>query len=133
MVNKKRRIAFKAGVGLIIVMLFFTFFSSSINYFITPKVTISLARHGSIIIGQEYVSGIIIPSSAVIDGSFVYVVSQADTFLGTQLHIDRRRIVIETRDFGQAVVSDGLTNREYIVTSWDRPLKDGQRVILPND
>ena len=131
---KKRRIALRAGIALILVMLFFTFFSRTINYFLTPKITITIARQGAVLVGQdEYVTGIIIPQSAIINGSSVYVVTQNDTFLGTELRIELRRISIWAKSLGQAAVDEGLNINEYIATSWDRPLKDGQRVLLPNE
>ena len=134
MVNRKRRIALKAGIILLAVMLFFTFFSSTINYFLTPKVTITLTRRGMLTVSQDdYVYGTIIPQIAIINGSSVYVVTQKDTFLGTELRAELRYITVATKSMGQAVVDEGLNGNEYIITSWDRPIRDGQRVLLPND
>jgi len=131
---RKRRHAARAGIALLLVMLFFTFFSSTINYFLTPKITMTLARQGMILAGQEeYVSGIIIPQNAIINGSCVYVVTQKETFLGTELRIELRPISIWAKSNGQVAVEEGSIENEYIATSWDRPLKDGQRVLLPYD
>jgi hypothetical protein len=135
MVKIKRGIAVKSGLTLLAVMLFFTFFSGTINSFLTPKVTISLTRQGFIMPEDDsnMIMGILIPLSAVIDGSFVYVVHQTDTFLGRQLRVEYRFIEIGGDNGFQAVVTDGLSTSEYIVTSWDRPLRDGLRVMLPHE
>ena len=132
MVKRKRRIAIKAGAILLAVMLFMTFFSGTINNFLTPKVTLSVARWSMLLIEEEYVYGAVIPLGAVINGSSVYVVTQSETFLGSELTIELRHISISAISAGQVVVSEGLDENERIATSWDRPLKDGQRVLLPN-
>jgi hypothetical protein len=142
MVNKKRHLALKAGLVLLVVMVFFTFFSSTIHYFLTPKVTITPVRQGTVRImpdeGQpddepEMLMGILVPLSAVIDGSYVYVVTQRDTFLGKQLYVHQVVVTVQGQNMAQAVISQGLRDGNHVVTSWDRPLSEGQRVVLPNE
>jgi len=77
--------------------------------------------------------GIVIPISAVIAGSDVYTVTQINTFLGQELRVSRRNVSLGEKNHTQVIITDGLELNEFIVTSWDRPIKDGQRVLLPND
>jgi len=78
-------------------------------------------------------AGIVIPLSAIVNGSSVYVVTERDTFLGKELYVTRRDVTIGDRNASQALVTNGLSENEYIVTSWDRSIHDGQRVVLPNN
>ena len=223
--NRKRGMAAKAGLTLLAMMLFFTFFSGTISSFLTPKVTITMTRQGllnreldfydpvllidggtpAVLVSQlvtaeeavliaagdsmtlvyaesdgfvshtrnaaalvesvaasddllrPYVftaavqidasrdisplrlnyrlpamQGIVIPLSSVAGGG-VWVVRRHDTFLGSELRIERRYVTVAEQTAGQALISEGLESGEYIVTSWDRPLSNGSRVMLPTE
>jgi len=79
------------------------------------------------------VSGIIVPAGALVDGGSVYVVTKRDSFLGEELLAEKRYVNVGEISAGQAVIEDGLEGGEYVVTSWDRPVTDGKRVLLPYD
>ena len=126
----KKKAAVKAGVVLLVVMLFFTFFSNTIFYFTTPKVTISRASRGMIYVGDQTEFGLVVPNLALL-GSSVYVVAEQEGILGKELRLSRVFVSVGTRGPAQSIISDGLTDGDYVVTGWDRPIKDGQRVLLP--
>ena len=78
-------------------------------------------------------AGLLIPLSALIDETSVYIALQKETFLGKELRVERREVRLGEKSVSQAIVSEGVDANEYVITSWDRPIQDGQRVLLPNE
>lgn len=115
-----------ASVGFIVILLFVTFFSRSVLYFVTPKVLVS----NTISWTMTDDGGNTVPLTALLGDDSVYVIRRTDGFSGEILRIEKILVTVLWRDEKDACVI-GLTPSDIVVTDWDRELRDGQRVILP--
>jgi hypothetical protein len=75
-----------------------------------------------------------VPSTAIVGWNTLYVIERRDGILGEELYIRSRAVTVEMERDGRAMLSrEGIAWEDFIVIGWDRPLKDGQRVMLPYD
>ena len=89
--------------------------------------TVSLLR---IPLSQQHFT-CVIPGTALVDRRAVYIVKSRDGFWGEELYLEYREVIVDFMRDGLCVLADGLETGEYVVIGWDRPLRDGKRVVLP--
>ena len=73
---------------------------------------------------------LVVPVSAMISANQLYVIEKKDGFLGEEIYIHKRDVNVDFISEGNVILIDGISMGEFVVTGWDRPLKDGQRVML---
>ena len=104
------------------VVLLITFFSSSVLYFVSPKVLASRAI-------MDMDGGAILPLTALLCDDSVFILRTKSGFFGDILILEQRYVtVLWSNETNVSVI--GLNHDDLVVTGWDRELRDGQRVML---
>ena len=88
----------------------------------------------SLSIGEKSANyDMIIPNSALrtdSKGDFVLVVTSKSSPLGTRYKAERVDVTVLAKDDNNAAISGSLTNQDYVITTSNRPVDNGQMVRL---
>ncbi|WP_245850766.1 efflux RND transporter periplasmic adaptor subunit [Paenibacillus herberti] len=80
---------------------------------------------------------ILVPNSAIResneDGKFVYVVSEKEGSLGKEYYIRKVKLTIESSDAEFTEVKEGVSPADFVVTSSNKPVEAGKRVLVSNE
>lgn len=86
--------------------------------------------------GSEEDGKTLVPNSAIResneDGKFVYLVSERKGSLGKEYFIRKVKLTVEESDAEYTVVKDGIGPSDRVVTSSNKPIEEGKRVLVSN-
>ncbi|MEX3618866.1 efflux RND transporter periplasmic adaptor subunit [Paenibacillus glucanolyticus] len=86
--------------------------------------------------GSEEDGKTLVPNSAIResneDGKFVYLVSEREGSLGKEYFIRKVKLTVEESDAEYTVVKDGIGPSDRVVTSSNKPIEEGKRVLVSN-
>ncbi len=71
----------------------------------------------------------VVPRSAVVDHK-VYVITEEDGFWGKEYYVDLQEVIVGESNETSVGILSGLMQEQRIAVYWDRPLEQGQRVII---
>lgn len=83
--------------------------------------------HVKVVKQSDYYNAII-PNSALIDESTVFLVKERTGFWGNELYIVKKQIIKGMSNDYKTAIVQGLTANDTVVVGWDRELSDGDTV-----
>lgn len=127
--DKLKRIVVKFGIVFLIVMLFLTYFSKTIDNLLLPKVKISDVMTGSL---SEYPDTMhthyLLPLSSVISAEEVYVINTIENGDITVSCVSVN--ICDSNDLYYEVTSDSLFSDMQVVYKVSKEISDGDRVYV---
>lgn len=126
---KLKRIVVKFGIVFLIVMLFLTYFSKTIDNLLLPKVKISDVMTGSL---SEYPDTMhthyLLPLSSVVSEEVVYIINTDENGDVTVSSVSVA--VCDSDDLYYEVTSDSLFSDMQVVYMTSKEISDGDRVYI---
>ena len=127
--DKLKRIVVKFGIVFLIVMLFLTYFSKTIDNLLLPQVKISDVMTGSL---SEYPDTMhthyLLPLSSVISADEVYVINTLENGDVTVSCVSVN--ICDSNDLYYEVTSDSLFSDMRVVYKVSKEISDGDRVYV---
>ncbi len=127
--DKLKRIVVKFGIVFLIVMLFLTYFSKTIDNLLLPKVKVSGVMTGSL---SEYPDTMhthyLLPLSSVVSAEEVYVINTPENGDVTVSCVSVN--ICDSDDLYYEVTSDSLFSDMQVVYKTSKDISDGDRVYI---
>ena len=127
--DKLKRIVVKFGIAFLIVTLFLTYFSKTIDNLLLPKVKVSGVMTGSL---SEYPDTMhthyLLPLSSVVSAEEVYVINTPENGDVTVNCVSVN--ICDSDDLYYEVTSDSLFSDMQVVYKTSKDISDGDRVYV---
>jgi len=113
--------------GFVIFLAICTYFSATFESMLAARVT--LERPQTRISEDFEIIENIVPASALVADGELYIAEQEKDVWGTKWVARSMGVKAVELGDGEVSIAEGLEGTEYVITSWDRSLETGMRVV----